>query len=149
MRLVPAVLVALAVVACAPADQPAVEEAPAPPPAPTLADFAGTWQNSATLTGVEAPVLSTMTGTEAGTDWTMTLEGRDPVPLQVSIVGDSLITQTGEYESVVRPGVMVSVRTASALHDGMLMGNMVATYKTAAGEEQVTGTIQGSRVTPQ
>jgi hypothetical protein len=149
MRLAPALLVALAVVACAPADQPAVEEAPAPPPAPTLADFAGTWQNSATLTGVEAPVLSTMTGTEAGTDWTMTLEGRDPVPLQVSIVGDSLITQTGEYESVVRPGVMVSVRTASALHDGMLMGNMVATYKTAAGEEQVTGTIQGSRVTPQ
>ena len=149
MRLVPAALVALAVVACAPAEKPPVEEAPAPPPAPTLADFAGTWQNSATLTGVEAPVLSTMTGTEAGTDWTMTLEGRPPIPMQVSIVGDSLVTQTGEYESILRPGVMVTVRTAGVLHDGMLMGNMVATYKTAAGEEQVAGTIQGTRVPPQ
>ncbi len=148
MRLVPAVIIAVALAACAPAEQPAVEEAPAPP-VPTLADFAGTWQNSATLTGVEAPVLSTMTGTVAGTDWTMTLEGRPPVPLQVSIVGDSLITQTGEYESILRPGVMVTVRTASVLQGGMLMGNMVATYKTAAGEEQVTGTIQGTRVPPQ
>jgi len=147
MRLVPAVLIAIALAACAPAEQPAVEEAP--PAGPTLADFAGTWQNSATLTGVEAPVPSTMTGTEAGTDWTMTLEGRDPVPLQVSIVGDSLITQTGEYESILRPGVMVTVRTASVLQGGMLMGNMVATYKAAAGEEQVTGTIQGTRVPPQ
>ncbi len=149
MRLVPAVPVAVALAACTPAEKPAVEEAPAPPPAPTLADFAGTWQNSATLTGVEAPVLSTMTGTEAGTDWTMTIEGRPPISLQVSIVGDSLITQTGEYESILRPGVMVSVRTASVLQGGMLMGNMVATYKTAAGEEQVTGTIQGTRVPPQ
>lgn len=147
MRLAPAMLIAVAIAACSPAEQPVVEEAL--PAAPTLADFAGTWQNSATLTGVEAPVLSTMTGTEAGTDWTMTLEGRDPVPLQVSIVGDSLITQTGEYESILRPGVMVTVRTAGVIHDGMLMGNMVATYKTAAGEEQVTGTIQGTRVPPQ
>lgn len=147
MRLAPALLIAIALAACTPAEQPPVEEAP--PAAPTLADFAGTWQNSATLTGVEAPVPSTTTGTEAGTDWTMTLEGRDPVPLQVSIMGDSLITQTGEYESILRPGVMVSVRTASVLHDGMLMGNMVATYKTADGEEQVTGTLQGTRVPPQ
>lgn len=149
MRLAPALLTVLALAACTPAEQPAVEEAPPAPPAPTLADFAGTWQNSATLAGVEAPVSSTMTGTAAGTDWTMTLEGRPPIPMQVSIVGDSLVTQTGEYESILRPGVMVTVRTASVLQNGMLMGNLVSTYKTTAGEEQVTGTIQGSRVPPQ
>lgn len=145
MRSVSAVLVAALLVACGPAEAP-VPEAPAPPPAPTLADFAGTWQNSATLTGVADPVPSTMTGTAAGTDWTMTLAGRDPVPMTVSVVGDSLIAVSAEYESILRPGVMVTTRTASVLHDGMLMGNMTATYKTATGEEVVTGTITGTRV---
>jgi hypothetical protein len=75
----------------------------------------------------------------------MSLEGRDNIPLEVSIVGDSLISQSAEYESVLRPGVMVTVRTASALHGDMLMGNMIATYRTPQGEERVPGTIEGRR----
>jgi hypothetical protein len=50
-----------------------------------IAGFAGTWQNTVTLVGVADPIPSTMTGTAAGTDWTMSLEGRDPIPLQVSM----------------------------------------------------------------
>ncbi len=146
MRSVPAALFAVLLAACAPAEEPVVEAPPPPPPSPTLADFAGTWQNSATLTGVADPVPSTMTGTAAGTDWTMTLAGRDPIPLTVSVVGDSLIGVSAEYESILRPGVMVTTRTASVLRDGMLTGNMRATYRTAAGEEVVTGTITATRV---
>jgi hypothetical protein len=76
----------------------------------------------------------------------MTLEGRPDIPVQVSIVGDSLIAETAEYESVLRAGVMVSVRTANVLSNGTLVGNLVATYKTADGEEIVTGTMRGTRV---
>jgi hypothetical protein len=144
MRSVPAALFAVLLAACAPAEEP-VPEAPPPPPAPTLAEFAGTWQNSATLTGVADPVASTMSGTAAGTDWTMTLAGRDPIPMTVSVVGDSLVAVSAEYESILRPGVMVTTRTAAVIHDGMLMGNITATYRTAAGEEVVTGTITGTR----
>lgn len=144
MRSVSAALVTALLVACGPAEEP-VPEAPAPPPAPTVADFAGTWQNSATLTGVADPVPSTMTGTAAGTDWTMSLEGRPAIPMTVSIVGDSLVAVSAEYESILRPGVMVTTRTAAVLHDGMLMGNITATYRTATGEEVVTGTITGTR----
>lgn len=112
----------------------------------SLADFAGTWENTARLEGTPDPVVSTMTGSASGNDWTMSLPGRDPVPLQVSIVGDSLIGQSAEYESVLRPGVMVTVRTASVLHGDMLMGNMVATYRTPEGEQRVTGTTEGRRI---
>lgn len=126
-----------------------VEESPPPPatpPAPTLADFAGTWNNTATLTGVANPVPSVMTGTADPETWSVKLEGRPPNKLTVSIVGDSLIGQTGEYDSILRTGVKVSTRTAVVLKDGMLMGTVVATYKTPAGDEVVHGTMHGTRV---
>jgi len=143
MRLPSAALIATLLVACGPAEEPAP---PPPPPAPTLADFAGTWQTTATLVGVENPVPSTMSGTAAGTDWTMSLEGRPGIPMQVSIVGDSLIAVSAEYESVLRPGVRVVTRIASVLENGTLAGKVVATYTTAAGQDVVTGTTRGTRV---
>ena len=147
MRFTPAILVAALLVACAPAEE--VPEAVEPPPAPagpTLADFAGTWQNSATLEGQTDPVISTTSGTAAGTDWTMTFEGRPAVTVIPSIVGDSLVIVSSEYESVLRPGVMVSVRTASVMQNGALVGNLVATYRTAEGEQVVMGTMTGTRM---
>lgn len=147
MRFTPAVLVAALLIACAPAEEaPEAVEPPPPPAGPTLADFAGTWQNSAMLEGQTDPVITTTTGTAAGTDWTMSLEGRPNVPVQPSIVGDSLIIVSSEYESVLRPGVMVTVRTASVLQNGALVGNLIATYRTAEGEQVVRGTMTGTRM---
>lgn len=145
MRLAPALLALALVAACTPAEEPAMEAEAAMPAAPTLADFAGTWQNSAVLVGTPDPVASTMTGTADGV-WTMSLEGRDAIPMTATVVGDSLISETAEYESILRPGVMVTVRTAAVLHDGMMMGNMVATYKMDGVTETVLGTITGTRV---
>ena len=141
MRLVPALLTLALLAACG----PAAEEEAAQPAGPTLADFAGTWQNSATLDGVADPVPSTLTGSADGSNWTMTLEGREDIAVTASLEGDSLIVQTEEYESVLRAGVMVTVRTATVLQDGMLMGTLVATYNTPDGMEQVSGTMHGMR----
>ncbi len=146
MRFTPAVLVAALLIACAPAEEaPEEVEAPPAPAGPVLADFAGTWQNAAMLEGQTAPVPSTWTGV-AGGSWTMSLEGRPNIPVEASVVGDSLIVVSSEYESVLRPGVMVTVRSASVLQNGALVGNMVATYRTAGGEEMVRGTITGTRI---
>ncbi len=90
--------------------------------------------------------MSQISGTAAGTDWTMALEGRDPITLQVSVVGDSLIAESSEYESILRQGVMVRTRTAGAMADGMMNGTITATYRTPAGDELVTGTFTGSRM---
>lgn len=141
MRPAAALLTLALFAACAPK-----EEAPPPPPAgPTLADFAGTWQVASVLEGTPDTVKSTMTGTADGS-WTMSLEGRPNVPLTVSVVGDSLIGQSAEYESVLRAGVMVTVRTASVMSGGMLAGNLKATYKTPTGEQVVNGTMSASRM---
>ncbi|MES2523473.1 MAG: hypothetical protein V4617_12290 [Gemmatimonadota bacterium] len=113
--------------------------------APTVADFAGTWQLSSTLEGVEKPVPSTLTGSADGSTWTISLEGRPNVAVQASMSGDSLVTQTAEYESVLRKGVMVTVRTAAVMNNGAMTGKMVATYKTPTGQEVVNGTITGTR----
>ena len=79
----------------------------------------------------------------------MDLEGRPGLPMTVSIVGDSLIAETGEYESVLRESVMVSVRTASVLQNGVLTGTLVATYRTTDGDEVVGGTLRATRVSNQ
>ena len=133
--------------ACTPAPEQAEAPPPAPPAAPpaTLADFAGTWNTTTTLTGVTAPVESQLVGSADGSTWTLVFTGRDPVPLQASVVGDSLIAVSAEYESVVNKGVRVTTRTAAVRSGADLVGNIVATYKTAAGDSVVTGTFRSTR----
>jgi hypothetical protein len=147
MRSLPPLLCVLLVAACGAAEQPPqAEPATSDAAMHDIADYAGTWENVVTLDGVDTPIPSTMSGTAAGTDWTMSLEGRPGIPLQVMIVGDSLISESAEYESILRPGVMVSVRTSSVLQDGVLVGNVVTDYRTAEGNQQVHGTLRGTRV---
>ncbi len=113
--------------------------------APTLSTLAGSWATSAMLTGVEQPVLSTLASNADGSSWSISFEGRPNVPAEVTIVGDSMIVQSAEYESVLRAGVMVRVRLAAVLSNDMLMGNLVATYTSASGDEQVPGTFTAKR----
>lgn len=143
MRAIALLLTAAVLTACAAKEEEA--PAPAPPAAPTIADFAGTWNVKSVLEGTPDTVPSTLTGTADAASWTMSLEGRPSVPVTVSIVGDSLVSQSAEYESVLRKGVMVMVRTASVLSNGALVGNLVATYKTPSGEQVVRGTTTGAK----
>ena len=121
MRPLVAVLALTLVVACGGAEEeaPPAQPAAAAAPAPTPADFAGTWQVASVLEGTPDTVRSTMTGSPDGSTWTMSLEGRPNIPLTVSMMGDSLIGQSAEYESVLRAGVMVTVRTASVMQNGI------------------------------
>jgi hypothetical protein len=143
MRPAVALLAFAVVIACSPKEEAPPEQPPAPP-APTVADFAGTWNVSSVLEGTPDTVKSTLTGTVDGT-WSMTLEGRPNIPVTVSMSGDSLVGQSAEYESILRKGVMVTVRTASVLTNGMLMGNLEATYKTPTGSQVVKGTMHGMK----
>jgi len=131
--------------------EPAMDEAAgdamemAEPAGPTMADFAGTWTVTNMLEGTPDPVISTLVVSEDGTQWSMTLPGRDNLVVSAEMVGDSLVIQTEPYESILQEGVMVSVRTANVLRDGMLYGTLMATYQTAEGEQVVMGTSEGSR----
>ena len=139
MRFAVALLAVATVTACSAKEEPAADSA-----APTLADFAGTWNTSSVLEGTPDTVKSTLTGAADGT-WTMTLEGRPPVAVTASISGDSLIAQTAEYESILQKGVMVTVRTAGVRSGDTMTGRLVATYKKPTGEQIVNGTFTSTK----
>lgn len=110
----------------------------------TLADFAGTWNTTVELTGVEDPVESQLIGSTDGSSWTMNLAGRDPIPMHMSIAGDSLIGVSDPYESILRPGVMVSIRSASVRQGDSMAGNVRVVYDTEDGKEVVEGTMHST-----
>ena len=134
-----AALAALLLIACAPKEQAEAPAAPPPPPAPTVADFAGTWNATTTLPGSQ-PVETQIVVNADGTGQ-MLAAGRDPVPLTLSINGDSLIAVSAEYESLLRKGTMVVIRVANHRGGDELHSNVIATYKSASGEEVVNGTM--------
>ena len=149
MRATISLFVLLLITACGGTDDsaPAAEQEmePAAVATPTPADFAGEWQAMAMLEGTPDPVPVVLIGSADGMTWTMTLEDREPMALDVSMSGDSLIMESGQYESVIRDGVMVQIRTATVLEDAQLIGNIIATYSTPDGEQVVPGTIEGTR----
>ncbi|MEO8480261.1 MAG: hypothetical protein ABI542_11590 [Gemmatimonadota bacterium] len=142
MRLIALIPACVVLAAC---EAKAPPPPPPPPPPPTIADFAGEWHGTNVLQGVADPVPSTMQGSAAGTDWYLSLAGRDSIPLTMTMHGDSLIALSDRYESILRKGVIVQVRTASVLTEGGMAGKLVATYDSPAGQELVTGTINAVR----
>ena len=136
----------LLLLACAPKEQAEAPAAlPPPPPAPTVADFAGTWNAETVMPGAAAPIKTTLTINADGTGQ-MVAEGRaEPVPLTYSISGDSLIAVSGEYESLVRKGTMVTIRTANVRGGPGLTGVVYAVYKGAKGEETANGTMTAAK----
>ena len=140
MRTTPLLLMAVVLTACGGSE----EAQPAPAEGPAVADFGGTWQITATLDGVADPVPSVMSCSDDGS-CTMTLPDREPMTFQVSMTGDSLVGETAEYESILRDGVMVSIRTAMVRQGDGVTGKMLASYRTDDGTELVNGTMTGTR----
>lgn len=146
MRAAALVLSFALLTACAPKDEaPAADQAAVQAPAaPTVADFAGNYQVTAII-GTDT-VPSTMALTADGAGSTISLPGRPNVALTLSMSGDSLVSQSAEYESVLRKGTMVTTRTAVAkAADGSLAGTVTATYKATGGEQVATGSITGTK----
>lgn len=120
-----------------PVDTGAVAMAPEPAPAApaaapiSLGSVAGKYR--VTSRG-QAPDTSVVTyelnATGDTTGWTITFPNRKPVPVRiVSVSGDSIVVETGQFESVRRAGVPVSTRTTYRLENGQLVGTTVARYK--------------------
>jgi hypothetical protein len=131
--------------ACAPKEKaPEPAAPPPPPPAPTVADYAGTWNATTSMTGTEKPVEAQLVINADGTG-NLIATGRDPVPVTLSVAGDSLIAVSAEYESLIRKGVKVVARFAIHRGGDELHGNVVATYKTSKGDEVVNGTLTAKK----
>ena len=112
------------------ADTAAVTTTPTPTPV-NLADVAGRWNVRAVpASGTDTtPTNSVITATSTTSGWTVTLPGRKPVPMRVTVDADSIMTEAGPYESVRRKGVQVTTNAVIRLQGGNLIGRTTARYK--------------------
>ena len=123
----------------APADSAAALPAPAPAAAGiSLAELAGKWTQQVRREDSDSVLVTAeVVATADPSSWTITLPGRPPMPVRVTASGDSLITATGPYESVLRKGVQVTTDGVLRLQDGKLVGITIAHYKGAQADSVV------------
>ena len=145
MRFAVMLLGAAAVVACSPKEEATPDSAAAvAAPAPAVGDFAGTWQLATVLEGTPDTVKSSIVLTADG-GCNLVLPDRPNITCTTSMSGDSLVVQTGEYESILKKGVMTSVRSAAVMSGGMMHGHLVSSYKEPSGVRNVNGTFMGTK----
>lgn len=135
MRRLAMVLAAVTLIGCAkkepepPAEPPA---APVAPPAPAPIDMsavAGTWDMKTMAAGSDSVLVSyTMTATADTSGWMINFPKRKPVPMTITVSGDSVMGTSAPYESVLRKGVTVYTTSVFHLVNGALMGNATAFY---------------------
>jgi len=143
MRFFVSLCCAAVVAGCSKPDAPPAQDttavaAPAPTPI-SLAEVAGKWTVRTMAENSDSVlVTSEMTATADTSGWVTIVPGRPPLPTRViEVAGDSITTEFGPFESVLRPGVQVTTRTVMRLRDGKLVGSLVARYVTT-GADSVT-----------
>ena len=115
---------------------PAAESAPAPEASISLADIAGKWKMRTTDESGGHPVEAVLNATADSSGWTVTAPKRKPVPVRVvAVAGDSIVTESGPYESFILKGVQVTTRNVNRLQDGKLVGVTEAHYALKDGRD--------------
>ncbi len=122
---------------------PAAEPAAAPI---ALGDLAGKW--SMRTMAADKDTTLVIYELEAGADgssWTFNFPKRKPVPVRVQASGDSIISEAGPYESLLRKGLQVTINSVLRLQDGKLVGTAVAHYTTSGPDSVRQLRIEGTR----
>ncbi|MEO5798092.1 MAG: hypothetical protein ABIZ70_09885 [Gemmatimonadales bacterium] len=135
MRRLALVLAAATLIGCAKKEpEPAAEPpaAPVAPPAPApfdMAAAAGTWDMKTMAADNDSVLVTyTLTATADTGGWMLNFPKRKPVALKVMVMGDSVMTESAEYESMLRKGVKVHTNSVFHLVNGQLTGNTTAHY---------------------
>jgi hypothetical protein len=112
----------------------------------SLADVAGKWNmRSVATTGATTAVTYVLTATSNTSGWTIAFPGRAPIPVRVSVDGDSITIDAGPYPSVLRKGVQVTTHGVTRLQGGNLVGGNTAHYKVKTADSVLTLTTTGTR----
>lgn len=113
----------------------------------SLADMAGRWNVRAMpATGDSTLVTYQLVATADTTGWNVTFPNRPPIAARVvAVAGDSIVTEVGPYQSVLRKGVTVWTRNVSRLHGGNLVGTFTAHYSTSGPDSLFYGRHEGMR----
>jgi hypothetical protein len=113
----------------------------------SLADVAGKWKLRSMDPDGGNPAEAVLIATADTSGWTYTGPNREPVPVRVVAVGgDSIVTEQGPYESLIRKGVQVRLRTVSRLQGEKLVGTVEARYATRSGDSVAHRRTEATRM---
>jgi len=138
-----------------PAKQPPAKQPPAKSPPPTAgqmsmsqmihipAGVAGTWEGKS-LTAKDSVITTfVLTATQSATGWKSKLATRPEMALRIIAAGgDSVVTEMGPYESVLRPGVQTTTRNTIHFKSDMATGTFVGNLTNG---EKITGKTTATR----
>ncbi len=113
----------------------------------SLASVAGKWAMRTMPAGSDS-VLTTFDLVASGdpSGWAFNFPQRAPVPIRViAVAGDSIVTEAGPYESVLRKGVQVSLHSVMHLQGDKLVGTSVARYATSGPDSVLQLRTEGTR----
>jgi|ERR1700680_721404 len=116
-------------------------------PAPiNLADVAGKWNmRSVPMSGDTSATTYVLTATNSTSGWTITFPGRKPIPVKVTVDGDSISLAAGPYASVRRKGVQVTTYGVSRVQNGSMVGSTTAHYKVKSADSVLVLNTTGTR----
>jgi len=151
MRFFVSLCCAAVVAGCSKPDAPPAQDTTAvaaPAPAPiSLAEVAGKWTVRTMAENSDSVlVTSEMTATADTSGWMMMIPGRPAMATRViEVAGDSITTEFGPFESVLRPGVQVTTRSVMRLRDGKLVGYLIARYPTTGADSVARLRLEATR----
>ena len=121
-----------------------MDEAPA---GVSMADLAGTWNIKSKLDGSDKEITYDLVASGDGSSWSVNFPGRKPIPARVvASGGDSVVWESGPFESVIRKGVTVKKSTVTAhLQNGKLTGKTTAVYDARGADTVAHLTVEGTR----
>ncbi len=117
-------------------------------PAPVnLADVAGKWNmRSVPMSGDTSATTYVLTATANTSGWTISFPGRaTPVPVKVTVDGDSIMLAAGPYPSVRRKGVQVTTYSVNRVQNGGMVGTTTAHYKVKSADSVLVLSNTGTR----
>jgi hypothetical protein len=137
---------AAGVPAVPPAAASARESSPGARPL-ALTDVAGTWTvRSVPETGDTTTTTFRMVAKGDSAGWVQLYSNRKPIPIRiVQVAGDSVVTESGPFESVRRKGLQVRTHSVWRLQGDRLVGSTVARYTTTKSDSVLRLRSEGTR----
>ena len=151
MRTTALLVLAVVATACTSKETPPAADttamAPAAAPAMSLAGVAGMWNVNVMPADRDTVLTSYVLNTTDSTAWKFTFAGRtDEIPMRITgISGDTLMTEAGPFESALRPGQQVSIKSKNVLQDGKLVGMIDANYAGTPADSILKLRSEGTR----
>ena len=116
-------------------------------PAMSLGSLAGMWNVNVMPADRDTVLTSYVLNATDSTAWKFTFTGRtDEIPMRVTgMSGDTLLTEAGPFQSGVKAGQEVSVKTKSWMQDGKMMMSVDAHYAGTPADSIVKLRAEGTR----